>query len=161
MTAEIIYLHQKQNNDPELSAYEEIKSLKMMLSSLPEGDEADAIICRISECELRIISQQAQSHSGLVAHLELLRSWGDKGVAPSRSLIVAGGTLLAIFIRDWARRLAGRVGGIAIIAQARHARAIQRVRSRFPRGPRHRNLKSKPRLEGRVCISGEKRAAVL
>jgi len=69
------------------------------------------------------------------------------------ALIVAGGALLAIFIRDWARRLAGWVGGIAIIAQARHARTIRRMRSRFPRGPRHRNLESQNPPRRRVCIS--------
>src|SRR4051794_36852043 len=149
MTAEIIYLHQKRNIDPVLTAYEELKNLEIILSSLPDGDEADVIICRIRECEVRIISWQAQSHSGLVAQLGLLRSWENEGTAPSRSFIVAGGKLVTIFIRDWARRLAGWIDGIAMIAQARRTRARYRrprahQRVILPRVYRHRGRKTPP-----------------
>src|SRR3954452_24883515 len=45
-----------------------------------------------------------------------------------------------------------RVDGLTIIGQARYARAIRRVHSRFSRGRDTRTHNAKTRLERRVCI---------
>jgi hypothetical protein len=82
MTAIIYHFPtQRRNNshlpavDPVLSAAEEMKRLELVLANLPDGDEADAIIDKITECELRIISQPPRTSDGLVAQIDLLNRW--------------------------------------------------------------------------------------
>src|SRR5215213_8414859 len=55
------------------------------------------------------------------------------------------------------KRVVWLVDGLPIIGQACHARAIQRVRSRFPRGLRPRTYKQETRLEKAGLHTGQGR----
>ena len=105
MTASILYLNPirgKSATDPVLSAEGERKYLQEVLATLPDGDEADAICDKLVECELRIISQTAQTCAGLIAQIDLLKSWIEEDESPSRDANLAAAATLMAGIFEWA-----------------------------------------------------------
>ncbi len=105
MTASIVSLHPirgKGATDPVLSAEDERKYLQEVLATLPDGDEAEAICDKLVECELRIISQTARTRAGLIAQINLLKSWIEEDESTSRDVNLAAAATLMAGIFEWA-----------------------------------------------------------
>jgi hypothetical protein len=105
MTASIFHLYpirEKSATDPILSAEEERKSLQELLANLPNGDEAADIYDRLIECELRIISQTAQTRAGLIIQITLLKSWIEGDGSSSRDADLAAAAVVMAGIYQWA-----------------------------------------------------------
>jgi hypothetical protein len=105
MTASVSNLnpiHEKSVTDPVLSAEEERKYLQKLLANLPEGDEAAVIYDRLIECEIRIISQTAQTRAGLIIQINLLKSWIEGDGSPSCDANLAAAAVVTAGVYQWA-----------------------------------------------------------
>ncbi len=105
MTASISYLHplrEKSATDPVLSAEEERKYLQKLLASLPDGVGAAEIYDRVIECEIRIISQTAQTRAGLIIQINLLKSWIEGDGSPSCDANLAAAAVVTAGVYQWA-----------------------------------------------------------
>jgi hypothetical protein len=71
-------------------------------ATLPDGDEAEAICDKLVECELRIISQTARTRAGLIAQINLLKSWIEEDESTSRDVNLAAAATLMAGIFEWA-----------------------------------------------------------
>ena len=115
MTASIFHLNTirgKNSTDPILLAEDERKYLQDVLATLPDGKGAEAICDNLVECELRMISQTAQTRAGLVAQIDLLKSWIEEDGSPSRDANLAAAAMVMAGIYEWA-------GGIFDAREAR------------------------------------------